>query len=401
MRALYEIARLAAKDYLHERMLSLCALLALAAVMAPLLVLFGVKYGIVTTMLDRLVEDPRNREIWPVGSHAFDRAAIAALAARPDVAFVVPETRMITASLGLKVARDILDVDMVPSGDGDPLLLKFARVPEADTQVVLSASAARKLGVAAGQSLTGVIGRSRDGTPEQADVALTVAAVLPVEAERKDTAFVRLRLLEAAEEYRDGFGVADFGWAGPPRPEGDRRYPGFRLYARSIDDVAALAALFAAQDIDVVTKAAEISTVRTLDHAFSLVFWIIAGVAGAGSFAATAATAIASVLRKRRDLGVMSLLGFQAASLVCFPLVQALLTAVLGTLLALSVFLPVAIAVNHVFAPWVAAGEQVCRLKAAHAGFALAAAIAVMTAAALFAARKVGRIQPSEVVRDV
>ncbi|MCK5203198.1 MAG: hypothetical protein KAR15_04980, partial [Desulfobacterales bacterium] len=62
------VIHLALRDYLHERLLSACAVMGLAAVLAPLLVLFGVKSGIINTMSDRLIQDPRNREISPVGS---------------------------------------------------------------------------------------------------------------------------------------------------------------------------------------------------------------------------------------------------------------------------------------------------------------------------------------------
>lgn len=43
-------ARLALQDWLHERTLSLCAVLALASMLAPLLVLQGVKNGVVGIM---------------------------------------------------------------------------------------------------------------------------------------------------------------------------------------------------------------------------------------------------------------------------------------------------------------------------------------------------------------
>ena len=63
MHTFQTIFRLALKDYFYERLLSACAIMGLAAVLAPLLVLFGVKSGIINTMSDRLLQDPRNREI--------------------------------------------------------------------------------------------------------------------------------------------------------------------------------------------------------------------------------------------------------------------------------------------------------------------------------------------------
>ena len=56
------IPGLAVADLRHEWILNLCMILALAAVLAPLLLLLGLKHGTITTLRDRLVEDPVNRE---------------------------------------------------------------------------------------------------------------------------------------------------------------------------------------------------------------------------------------------------------------------------------------------------------------------------------------------------
>ena len=54
MHTLVQICHLSLRDYLHERLLSACAVLGLAAVLAPLLILFGVKFGVVETLTERL-----------------------------------------------------------------------------------------------------------------------------------------------------------------------------------------------------------------------------------------------------------------------------------------------------------------------------------------------------------
>ncbi|MDR2695928.1 MAG: ABC transporter permease, partial [Deltaproteobacteria bacterium] len=68
MRLLVQSCSMAVRDYLHESLLSACAALGLAAVLTPLLVLYGVKFGIVTTMTERMLNDPKNLEISPVSS---------------------------------------------------------------------------------------------------------------------------------------------------------------------------------------------------------------------------------------------------------------------------------------------------------------------------------------------
>ena len=74
-----EILRLAYRDFAHERRISLCFVLALMAVLAPLLILFGLKFGLVDTLAQRLVESPANREVLAVGSRQYRRGLV-----RPD-----------------------------------------------------------------------------------------------------------------------------------------------------------------------------------------------------------------------------------------------------------------------------------------------------------------------------
>ena len=90
-KGLFNVFRLSSRDYLHEWQMSVCFMLGLAAVLGPMMVLFGLKFGIVGGMLDQLIEDPQKREIRPVGSGRYDAGWIAELWRRADVAFVVVE----------------------------------------------------------------------------------------------------------------------------------------------------------------------------------------------------------------------------------------------------------------------------------------------------------------------
>jgi putative ABC transport system permease protein len=399
------VVRLSLKDYLHERLLSACAVLGLAAVLAPLLLLFGVKSGIINTMADRLIEDPRNREVTPVGSGRYGEDWFSVAAKRPDVAFVIPQTRSIAASMVLYNREGgkhhSVAVDLIPTGEGDPLLEKWGRVPENETTVVLSDTAARKLKLAVGQEVIGMVGRSVAGIREQVTIRLKVAAVLPIEAFQREAAFVRLRLLEATEDYRDGRGSEVFGWPGQAHPAGPREYPSFRLYARSIYDVAKLRDMFFDQGLEVYTKVEEIEVVRSLDRSFTLIFRLIAIVAVFGYFASMASNVLANVNRKSRHLGVTRLIGFSTGSIVWFPIVQSVATSILGTVTAVCFYLVVEFLINRLFSQYLSAGEYVCRLSLGHLIVALGFTVAMSIMASAYAAFRVAKIEPSEVIRDV
>ncbi|CAN7462800.1 ABC transporter permease [Aquipseudomonas alcaligenes] len=395
------LATLAWHDYRNEARLSACAVLALVAVVAPLLVLFGLKHGLVSTLTERLERDPAVREVIPLGGARYNLDSIAALAARPEVAFVVPRTRQIAATVDLHAdgGSQPLTVEMVPTAEGDPLV-PAEQLPRGSGEVVLSQRAAERLGVKVGDELTAAFGRSVSGTPEYQRTRVKVKAVLPLEVFQRQALFARLDLLEAVEDYRDGLAVERFGWPGREVAGTRARvYPGFRLYARDLDAVETLRLHFAEHDQEVATQAEAIAQVRSLSRNLTLVFWIIAGLALAGAFAAMAASTLAAVERKRRELSVLRLLGFSTAALVGFVVLQALYTGTFSLALAGVLYLAAETGLNQLFQS--AAGESACRLLFSHYLLALLATLACSALAAATGGWRAARIEASEGLRDV
>jgi putative ABC transport system permease protein len=170
---LFKTLRLATKDYLHEWQVSICFVLALAAVLGPMLVLFGLKFGIIGGMIDELIEDPTNREIRPVSSARFDDNWINQMRARKDVEFILPRTRSIAATVQLSSdkADRFVNVEMIPTASGDPLLQKTS-APETINQIVLSPTAARKLNIELGDQIKGSVTRRYLGEAERVELRL-------------------------------------------------------------------------------------------------------------------------------------------------------------------------------------------------------------------------------------
>lgn len=399
-----EIVRLAIRDFRFEARISACFVLALMSVLAPLLVLFGLKFGLVDTLAQRLIQSPAYREVIAVGSRDYDRQWLADMAARADVGFLVANTRRIAASLSEVRQRDsgaqVTGLQMIPTGAADPLLGE-APAPRGLEEVVLSATAARQLGASVGDQLVARIDRRRHGQAEAATWTLTLVGVTAPEALPDDAALVALPLLEATEDYRDGVAVPALGWPGEAAPQTPRRYARFRLYARHIDDVAGLAEALREQGIEVRTRATEIATMQALDRNLTRVFWLVALLGSSGFLASLAANLLANVERKRRELSIVRLLGFSTPSLVLFPVVQSLLIAVLGAGAALAAYMPVAVALNLWFAESLEPGERICRLLPGHVAVALALTALGAVAAAAWAGTRVAHIEPAEGLRDV
>lgn len=392
-------ARLAWQDYRCDARLSWCAILALAAVIAPLLVLFGLKFGLVTTLSERLERDPAVREIIPLGGARFNLQSIETLAGRGDVGFVIPRTRQIAATADLQGPTRTLTVEMLPTAEGDPLLGRLPAPVEAHS-VLLSQSAAEKLGVSAGDDLRASFGRSVAGQPQVAQASLRVQAVLPVAAFSRDALFAPLSLLEAAEDYRDGLAVAAFGWPGErPEAQRERIYPSLRLYARDLDGVESLRQYFQQSRQAVATQAEAVAQVQALSRNLAWVFWSVACLSLAGAFAALAAGTLGAVARKRHELAVLRLLGFPAVALVAFVVLQALYTGIASLLLSALLYGLAASGLNLLFQS--APGEYACRLLLSHYLLAATATLLCCVLAAAAGGWRAAHLEASEGLRHV
>ena len=236
MRELIHVLLLAFADYRHERLLSFCAIFGLAAVLAPLLILYGVKFGVLNTLTERMLSDPNTLEITPVVSGRYTKHDVHRLSELSGVAFVLPRTRSIAATMNLSVqGKPHLVVSLEPTASGDPLLERYklpsvtmveqtlsanpesgeaakpanpllVKRPQAndpslrEAGAILSDMAARKLNVRVGDVLLGCVERAYGGVVSSAYVRLRVHGVLPLAAQQKETAYVPLELVKACDK---------------------------------------------------------------------------------------------------------------------------------------------------------------------------------------------------------
>ena len=212
----YLVLNLALKDLKHEWILTTCLIMAISAVLAPLLLLFGLKYGIINEITRHLVNDPRYREIRPNISKSFNNEWFSMLNGRDDVSFVIPMTREISATVKVQIKgqRKKQEFNLVPTNAGDPLLLENgASIPAMD-ECVVTRFAAVSLGIHKGDTLVASAGRIIHGKYEYGTLELKVAGILAERASQQKSLYVRLPVLEAVEHYKDGLAVPEYGWSG-------------------------------------------------------------------------------------------------------------------------------------------------------------------------------------------
>ncbi len=395
--------RLALADILHERKMALCYAVALAAVLAPLMVLYGLKFGVVTALTQELLHDPANRQVHLLGNRAYTPDWIAALAARPEVAFVVPTTRTNAATLYAERPDrrgGTETVSLLPSAAGDPLL-DPARPPLDGHRVAITRSLAEWLELGPGDVMVGRAVRQRDGRQETVTLDLEIDQIVPPRHYQRRAIFAPVDLLLAVERYRDAMPVPAYGWDGPNTPPAQAVFASVRLYAADLDAVQVLADDLAAAGETVRSSAAEIATVQALDRNLAQIFAIIAGLGGVGYLLSLGANLWSNVERKQGELSVLRLLGMSSAALVRFPVCQAVAIAAVGSALAFAVYFAAETAINTLFAAPVVPGEAVCLLLARHYLVAGAMTLAAAVLASAVAGWQASRVEPAEGMRSV
>lgn len=396
--------RLAFKDWKFESLLSLCSVLALTSMLTPILVLQGLKNGVIDGMRSRLLEDPSILIITPKSDAGkFSKEDIASFARLPGARYAIGRTRETAADLSLlnPSTGQRVSIALEPATEGEPVLVRYHLSAPASGQepgIVLSSSAAQAIHASTGTKLQASVSRrTPQGRLESIPLILSVQGVLPVEAADRKMAFVALRLLEDIENYKDYIAVPERGFDGDPAA-GPRQYSSFRLYAESLDKVECLASHFSERKIEVITRAREIAGIRMLESAINQVILIISLAVGTGFVAFTISSVQSSVSRKRKMLGILRLLGFYRFPLMLYPVTQTILTAVTGFALSLGVYYCVAMAIQRAFA---SQGALSCQLTPGDISLIACSVFVLSLLACASAAFRAGSVEPSMVIREV
>jgi putative ABC transport system permease protein len=384
--------RLALADLRHRPVLALCAALGLAAVLAPLILLAGLREGVIGGLRAALLEDPRATEIVTIANRDIPPEALAALAARRDVAFLVPRTRALSAAIQIEEPGGRFGrVELLPSAPGDPLLAGAG--PAHPAEVIASASLAQRLSLRPGAALIGVVGRNSGGERQLLRLPLTIAAIAPPAAAPRDALFGAIGLLATVEDFLDGALGED---AAPGDSAGPRPFAGARLHAARIEAVPGLAADLAAAGLPVASRAEEVGALLRLDRDLALLFAILAGMGGAGYLVSLAVGIWAQVERQRRDLALMALFGLSRAARRAVPVVQAAAIGIAGAMIGSGLALAAETVLNAAFAGGVTGGRAVSAITPAITGGAIVATCAGAILSAAAGAWRAAAIEPAE-----
>ena len=410
MRLFGLIAFITARDSLHEWHMSLLAIFAVTVVITPLLVLLSMRNGILAAISSELRSDPRLLEVRVVGKGGHSPDDLAEISDWPEVGFLVPRTRFLASTITLVADTEMgprgLPVKLVPTAAGDPLLRDLVP-PSSPDEIVVAESVAGELAIRAGARVTAIV-RYEGGASGQTDRGdrhverrtLRVSGVLPNRLDQGKTAYAPLAFLRNVEAMTEGRPVPDWNWSGRVMEETVERYASFRVFAASMDDVAALQERLSRLGFEPRSRIAEIETFQALDANLTRLMVVIASLAGAGVLMSTAVGQYASVLRKQRNLCLLILLGYTKLHVAMLPLMSGALFAVLGVMLGSFLYAVVDPFVEHAFAGRLLPGSAVTRMTARDLVGCVLVSLLISVAASSIAALRVTRIAPSEALRD-
>lgn len=393
MKSFLLIIRLAWRDLLAERVLALCLLIGLTATAAPLLVLAGLRTGLVEGLRSSLLENPHIREISSASNKEYQTKWLTDIKNISTVSYLIPKTRTLAASVLLVPKERPADgrhIELIPSSSGDPLLLPQV-MPASASALILSSATAATLHLKAGDKVTIHIPRLGENS-ETTVLPLVINDIASPRTTLQDAGFVSLRLAQAVEIYRENPVSWQEAWIRGTALAPS--YPGFRLYARHIEDVPFLDKDLRSQGIDITSRAGDVEDLLTLDNRLTLLFRLTALLGILGFFASLSAGLWSGVQRKRLILATMQFLGVKR--LMLLPVIQGQFLAITGILAAFLGASGVAHIINITFSATLPGRRPLCILDGT---LCLEACIATSAGAfivSLAAAFRTAKIEPWE-----
>lgn len=395
------LARLALSDLSYDRKVSFCIIASLVAVITPLLLLFSLKYGVISQLRHQLINDPTNLEVKIVGNLNLSQDWFNWLKQQPETQFSIPLTRSLNTIIDLKKDSNFIrNVELIPTDAGDPI---SQQTLQDEKSAILSALSAEKLHVKAGENITLIATRNENGQEEKALLQLKVQAVLDEKQFPRAAIFVPIPLLIGVEDYRDGIQTPVFPEANGKLNEYSREnFARARIYAKSLDDVAPLALKLREQfHIDTRTESKAIENVKAIDSVLNVIFMVIAFTSVVGCVLSLIGAFLANIDRKRKDIAVLRLIGFQQSAVGIYLVFQAIVLSSIAFILSYGLYLFGSQLFNQILGTSLSGSHFVSRLAPIHLCLAFIFSFLLAGVVAAIGAVRAVKIQPAESLRDV
>ncbi len=332
--------KLAVRHLLFERMMTICQIAALACLMAPLLLLFSLRFGILQELQNQLLNDPKVLALTLDTSYRLDATFFKQLEQRPEVGFLVPQITALNALIDLKFPGTVTRVSVLPTKVGDPVVLRSGIPYERDLandEVLVSYDLAQVRELSPGDSVTMVVTRIQNGKRESVRTQLKIKGIVSERFVGDDSLLLNLDMVNAIDDYRNGFNpvLLSDGSNVNTRP---RLYAKFRLYAKDLEQVIPLYYYLVDQHLNVSSKVREIENVKAVAHVLNFIFGVIASVSLIGGALALTGLVLSALRASKRNFVLLRLMGQGQKGIYSVVLVEGMIISALGFILSLVLY---------------------------------------------------------------
>jgi putative ABC transport system permease protein len=319
--------KLASASIFAEKLINISLMLVLAAVITPIMLLFSIRYGVVSELVKELKTNPNTLQLHILGfTNELKSDFFETLNKDPAISFVVPAIRSTSALVTIKTRDAVMDmIEVMPTASGDPLL-KMSKLDDNldDSQMFISQSVADKFKVRAGDELRLLISRKKNEVMEAKSLYLKVKGVLPRNLLPKNALMVNLKLLFAIEDYRDGYEpllISD----GSSAKEVHRFYSA-RIYVSDLDDVEPMTRLITSRfGLEISSAITSIKQFKDITDVLNVIFLVLTVISCIGGILAFGGIIYNNLFRARASYAMLLLTGFSRLRLLWIVTLQNLM----------------------------------------------------------------------------
>ena len=363
------ILTLAFKELRHDWKATGVLLCVIVSIVTPLLILFGLKQGVINTQRELLLNDPCNLEIKMLGHYHLSPLWFEQKAKDSRIQFIIPITRFLNTDINIidKENKNSF-VDLIPTGQGDPLLkLTAIAAPVQDNEVLITHALAKRLHINKGEQIQSQLFRKMNNESQTSHASLLVKDILPdYSCLQRSAILTTLNFLKTVEDFKEGqqvdlFKVENNKLVTLKKKPNDFKqlsknnhsffssknknpelieqpiktesvvptqtkttYAKARIFAKSLEDVTALSDELrsSSEEIEVISKAAEIEKLKQLNHFLNILLLIVLLIGAVGGGLALGGNFLLTIERKRLQIAQLRLLGIGKKQITLFLWVQ-------------------------------------------------------------------------------
>ncbi|WP_406018337.1 ABC transporter permease [Succinivibrio sp.] len=332
------ILKLALCSLRFDKIISICIVASLCAVIAPLLLLFSLRFGIISNLEHKLSSNPSNLEIRMMSGYRLDQQFFDELKNNPHIGFVIPLTRSLSVTANISFnGRIVQNLETLPTAAGDPIVREMGFDGELSlTEAYLSETTAQDLGLKTGDTFKFVISRITDNKTVNAVVPFTLKGIIKKELLPHKTIMVNFNTLVYMEDFRDGFEPPVFSDGSNPNSE-RQNFAKARIYVKSLNDLEPVSRMLR-QNYTISDKLASVENLKAISKVLSFIFTTIALTSIAGGVMATIGLIFTNLSRLEKTFALLFLSGLSKGGVFFIVVIQNFILSVCAYLCSLGLF---------------------------------------------------------------